>query len=772
MRTRTPCPKNKPASKKAASVGDTLKLPSGATASVTKLLKKNGFTTHIYFKQSGMSQECISVNDAYDVIPAAIGAKLGKKTQSSPKCSRLVGIRSKGKEKSEIGEKGRKFFDQCGWLEGHVESADVAKDNSTEVLYLVKFSDGSTQQLDEKELTEFKYELTNINDTPPPVRHFVTSSPNEDAATKNSEEEPKSDGNDTIPGGNLDTPDRQSPADMDSGIVSDTNNGALHPSSTDPLLPKATISTEVDRSFVALANIHNMLAATLQPTNSIIRSKDDFKDISAAPLNQTKDIKCRVISTGNQQRVPFHWPKGSRSILVEKSSFDIPNEKFQIVLKRTKPLRLICYQGVLYCKNRRGVNPETPCCLSGQVYHLVGSALPFVIAFGVEFEKVSGPAPTEIQGPMMFLGFVLGDGGNFDQLYLVNSLALVKNSLIGDNALKEILNASEETIVAALQKGIQAAVSWLEKPLFNSVMWRKMSSSIPFPGVSMIPDDSITVLENPKMEKKPKPKRKSQSPSEDSSEKRTKSLATARAQNKELKQKNQELRLQADLMYFQETKKNEVSSSNTGGDITVSLQDLLTAVHAKDLAEKKLEWALEQQETIKVSEKLQSDAKVELLERMITMKDGYQESESKNHEKQMRLCQTMSNQNAANMLKVQIASLGSKEGNSIIGMALQNNFFSNNSPDRRSHQGLSDDHHLIGNDHEPPRRLLLGGPQAHAPLDKKRIRDEKTVRIQALIETLGSLDDELKCRAEGEISRLNGEVSTLNKEIAIALCSA
>ena len=190
------------------------------------------------------------------------------------------------------------------------------------------------------------------------------------------------------------------------------------------------------------------------------------------------------------------------------------------------------------------------------------------------------------------------------------------------------------------------------------------------------------------------------------------------------------------------------------------------------MAEKKLEWALEQQETIKVSEKLQSDAKVELLERMITMKDGYQESESKNHEKQMRLCQTMSNQNAANMLKVQIASLGSKEGNSIIGMALQNNFFSNNSPDRRSHQGLSDDHHLIGNDHEPPRRLLLGGPQAHAPLDKKRIRDEKTVRIQALRETLGSLDDELKCRAEGEISRLNGEVSTLNKEIAIALCSA
>ena len=66
---------------------------------------------------------------------------------------------------------------------------------------------------------------------------------------------------------------------------------------------------------------------------------------------------------------------------------------------------------------------------------------------------------------------------------------------------------------------------------------------------------------------------------------------------------------------------------------------------------------------------------------------------------------------------------------------------------------------------------MLGGSQeVDAPVDKKRIRDNMTVRIQELIETLSSLDGELKGKVEAEISRLNGEVITLNKEIAIALC--
>ena len=81
-RTRASSPMNKPASKIAASVGDTLKLLSGVCAPVTKLLKKNGVTTHIYVKQPGMSsQDCISVNDEYEVIPVAKRAKSGMKKQ-------------------------------------------------------------------------------------------------------------------------------------------------------------------------------------------------------------------------------------------------------------------------------------------------------------------------------------------------------------------------------------------------------------------------------------------------------------------------------------------------------------------------------------------------------------------------------------------------------------------------------------------------------------------------------------------------------------------
>ena len=73
-----------------------------------------------------------------------------------------------------------------------------------EVLYLVEFEDGSSQQLDEKELTEFKYELANKNDTPPLVRHFVTRSPSEHSTKESPEGEPESDVNNTIAGKTLD----------------------------------------------------------------------------------------------------------------------------------------------------------------------------------------------------------------------------------------------------------------------------------------------------------------------------------------------------------------------------------------------------------------------------------------------------------------------------------------------------------------------------------------------------------------------------------------
>ena len=777
-RTRASSLMNKPASKIAASVGDTLKLLSGVCAPVTKLLKRNGVTTHIYVKQPGMSsQDCISVNDEYEVIPVAKRAKSGTKKQLSPRSSRSIGIGPKDTDNCKVGEKGRKFFEQCGWLEGKVVGADVAKDDSMEVLYLVEFEDGSSQQLDEKELTEFKYELANKNDTPPNVRHFVTPSPSEHSTKESPEGEPESDVNNTIAGKTLDAVNSQSSADMqeknDAVIVLNTSKEAGRLSS-ETHLAKAPISTEDkaevgDKSIVALANVHDILADAIQPTNSLIRCQDDMKDISNASPNNPRDMKCRVASTGTQQKVPFHWPIGSRSILVDKGSFDFQNQKFQIAISRCKPIKIDLYQGILYSKNRRRVNSETPCYLSGQVHRVFGSASPFVIAFGVEFEKLSGPVPPEVQGPMMYLGFTLNNGGNFDRLYLLNSLALVKNSLIDDDALKEILSAPKEIIVAAVQKGIQAAVSWVRNPFFNSLMWRKVSSSsAPFPGVPMVPDDSTTGAENPKTNTKIKFKRKK--PSEDKPEKRTKMLATARAQNKELRQENQELRLQADLMRSQNTKEIGVSNLNTGGDITVKTQDLLKAEHAQELAEKKLEWALKQQVTILEHEKMRSAEKTELFERMLTMKDDFIENESRNTEKQVRIIRSMSNQNTANMLKVH--SLGSTEGGNIIGSALQNNFFYNNSPDRRSHQGLNDDdHHLIGNDHEPPRRLLLGGSQeADAPVDKKRIRDNMTVRIQGLIETLSSLDGELKGKVEAEISRLNGEVITLNKEIAIALC--
>ena len=128
MRTRAPSPMNKPASKIAASVGDTLKLLSGVCAPVTKLLKKNGVTTHIYVKQPGMSsQDCISVNDEYEVIPVAKRAKSGMKKQLSPRSSRSIGIGPKDTDNCKVGEKGRKLFEQCGWLEGTVVGAMLRK---------------------------------------------------------------------------------------------------------------------------------------------------------------------------------------------------------------------------------------------------------------------------------------------------------------------------------------------------------------------------------------------------------------------------------------------------------------------------------------------------------------------------------------------------------------------------------------------------------------------------------------------------------------------
>ena len=89
----------------------------------------------------------------------------------------------------------------------------------------------------------------------------------------------------------------------------------------------------------------------------------------------------------------------------------------------------------------------------------------------------------------------------------LDNLKLIRSSLAQqgfseddlNDALKEILSASKEIIVAAVQKGIQAAVSWVRNPFFNSLMWRKVSSSsAPFPGVPMVADDRISDEEKQK----------------------------------------------------------------------------------------------------------------------------------------------------------------------------------------------------------------------------------------------------------------------------------
>ena len=775
-------------SKKIPSVGDTIQLSSGAHAKVTKLTRKKKQITHVYFKQTGMPVECISVNDEYKVLTKP---KESVKNNSPPQgIERHTSTHSESSENSQTGQRGRKHFDQTGWLTGTVQSATVSNDDSNRVTYLVQFSDGSTGFLDDEELANFKYELENPNDIPPSVRPFIVRKSAADSTIKSPENasisivESPSANNGTPTSGVDSTSTNTEKAPI---IAFESPRAISGPSSSNGAYPQENCNSDAASETTknpdlpaCLAKIHEMLISAISPTNDLWKGEQDILKITCS---SARESTLRVCSTGAIQKVPLFWPFDSGSIKVVKDDFSTPNAKFQSELQRTKEISIDLFQGVFYSTSRRRISRETPRYLSGETYHIFSSnsqkPVMFTILFAFEFTKRTGFIPTELLCPMQVLGFTWGPGGDIiDQLIVLSTNALMKNSQITDCEMVSILGVTQEKFVAITEKAVNVAKMWVNRPTFTSDSWKRVNRRVPHPGVSVIPEhDTTTETDTPK-EKKPTHKRPSRAEDSESAKK----LTAISEKNRLLKEENKMLKNQAASTRSQ--KSNEIVHVNpsTISNMTPSplfksraeYQSAQEDQSAKERAELELKLVIEHSNAMLTLERAHFGERTELLERIIRFQDSSQKSQCTQMQATTSIVQSMANQNTANMLKVQIASNGpTQETNNLIGTAVQNHFFSTTSPSRSSIQEHRGGQHLIGTDHETQRHLLLEGPQevgTSRSVDKGRIRDNIKIRIRELEETVESLEDELKVKVETEIFRLKGEVRAINNEIASALC--
>lgn len=174
----------RPPRKKIPSVGDILLLPSGVSGRVTKLIKIGDTVKQINFKKAGkthMPCQRLSVDDDYRIVT---WAKVDRDVPRSTQQHATIDSTGVG----QIGDEGKKWFPYCGWLTGRIVS--VTTTDGFEVLYLVEFSDGITEYLNEEAVENFKYELTNASNLPE-VYPYVHSIHNRDVANANPGKESK-----------------------------------------------------------------------------------------------------------------------------------------------------------------------------------------------------------------------------------------------------------------------------------------------------------------------------------------------------------------------------------------------------------------------------------------------------------------------------------------------------------------------------------------------------------------------------------------------------